>query len=235
MWKVRFLPGQVRRRRACPSSYNRRLPGHRPVSAPVAQLDRALVYETRGHRFESCRARPASPGSNRDTARLPGSLRFESCRARPDAVRTPGRRKAYAGRVAGGMTMGARASALGSADLAGTLAYQGQDESRVEATWRMPDLRRLSRVIPGARRLPPVAVSGTGQWRWPGLRPALASVRSSGRATVTDSGSASPATAVVQFAAHEGLLSVQADVTAPGATSLRARAAGRPVWPRQIS
>src|SRR6188472_395470 len=28
-----------------------------PVSAPVAQLDRALVYETRGHRFESCRAR----------------------------------------------------------------------------------------------------------------------------------------------------------------------------------
>ena len=25
--------------------------------APVAQLDRALVYETKGHRFESCQAR----------------------------------------------------------------------------------------------------------------------------------------------------------------------------------
>ena len=32
-------------------------PGGAPPSAPVAQLDRASVYETEGHRFESCRAR----------------------------------------------------------------------------------------------------------------------------------------------------------------------------------
>jgi hypothetical protein len=32
--------------------------GFGPAPAPVAQLDRARVYETRGHRFESCRARP---------------------------------------------------------------------------------------------------------------------------------------------------------------------------------
>src|SRR4051794_3897164 len=64
--------------------------GCAPDPAPVAQLDRALVYETRGHRFESCRARPDPPGFEPvtplartcDTARLPGSLRFESCRAR---------------------------------------------------------------------------------------------------------------------------------------------------------
>ena len=27
------------------------------INAPVAQLDRVLVSETKGHRFESCRAR----------------------------------------------------------------------------------------------------------------------------------------------------------------------------------
>jgi hypothetical protein len=57
-------------------------------TAPVAQLDRALVYETRGHRFESCRARPGlSRVRTCDIARLPGSLRFESCRARPGLSR----------------------------------------------------------------------------------------------------------------------------------------------------
>jgi hypothetical protein len=35
------------------ASKNPALPGQ----APVAQLDRASVYETEGHRFESCRAR----------------------------------------------------------------------------------------------------------------------------------------------------------------------------------
>ena len=34
--------------------------------APVAQLDRALVYETKGHRFESCRARHLKSTSYRD-------------------------------------------------------------------------------------------------------------------------------------------------------------------------
>ena len=31
------------------------------AGALVAQLDRALVYETKGHRFESCRARHSFP------------------------------------------------------------------------------------------------------------------------------------------------------------------------------
>jgi hypothetical protein len=35
----------------------KRLPALECAHAPVAQLDRASVYETEGHRFESCRAR----------------------------------------------------------------------------------------------------------------------------------------------------------------------------------
>src|SRR5947208_1780378 len=34
-----------------------------PPHAPVAQLDRASVYETEGHRFESCRARFRTRGA----------------------------------------------------------------------------------------------------------------------------------------------------------------------------
>ncbi len=40
-----------------------------PRPAPVAQLDRASVYETEGHRFESCRARSS------DRAVLPANIR----------------------------------------------------------------------------------------------------------------------------------------------------------------
>ncbi len=32
------------------------------IYAPVAQLDRVLVSETKGHRFESCRARQNQEG-----------------------------------------------------------------------------------------------------------------------------------------------------------------------------
>src|SRR5207302_2458877 len=42
--------------------------------APVAQLDRASVYGTEGHRFESCRARSAVP-PNRRAARKEGRCR----------------------------------------------------------------------------------------------------------------------------------------------------------------
>jgi hypothetical protein len=61
--------------------------------APVAQLDRASVYETEGHRFESCRARSSGPleiSALQAASRAPGAAaavyeteghRFESCPA----------------------------------------------------------------------------------------------------------------------------------------------------------
>ncbi len=61
-----------------------RIPGSGPPSpAPVAQLDRASVYETEGHRFESCRAR--SPKA------VDSAQRCEVLRRRrdlPDSVET---------------------------------------------------------------------------------------------------------------------------------------------------
>src|SRR3954470_2387667 len=49
--------------RSLPSATRRRADGRyaRSRLAPVAQLDRASVYGTEGHRFESCRARSKSP------------------------------------------------------------------------------------------------------------------------------------------------------------------------------
>ena len=38
------------------------------IYAPVAQLDRVLVSETKGHRFESCRARHSLPKEGTDVA-----------------------------------------------------------------------------------------------------------------------------------------------------------------------
>ena len=62
------------RREACPSHCRRRpaWPMVRPCGpprAPVAQLDRALPSEGRGHRFESCRVRHSFSLSRRDARR----------------------------------------------------------------------------------------------------------------------------------------------------------------------
>src|SRR4051794_39346004 len=43
-----------------------------PALAPVAQLDRASVYGTEGHRFESCRARCEAP-ANAGVSCFPGA------------------------------------------------------------------------------------------------------------------------------------------------------------------
>ena len=54
------------------------------AGALVAQLDRALVYETKGHRFESCRARHSLPFGNKDLAHFPSLhnilIRLACCR-----------------------------------------------------------------------------------------------------------------------------------------------------------
>src|SRR3954462_13052912 len=62
--------------------------------APVAQLDRASVYGTEGHRFESCRARRGSPA----TAGLLGFLEpnFANSRARNRTRYAAGNRTRWA-------------------------------------------------------------------------------------------------------------------------------------------
>ena len=42
------------------------------INAPVAQLDRVLVSETKGHRFESCRARHSLLKEGTDVAEVFG-------------------------------------------------------------------------------------------------------------------------------------------------------------------
>src|SRR5215218_3718118 len=54
--------------------------------APVAQLDRASVYGTEGHRFESCRARLESP-ANVGPFRLPTRSTARRTPAVPRAIR----------------------------------------------------------------------------------------------------------------------------------------------------
>src|SRR3954464_11489543 len=70
--------------RSLPSATRRRADGRyaRSRLAPVAQLDRASVYGTEGHRFESCRARrtetqrgPAGRRLNSRVAAVPFTLR----------------------------------------------------------------------------------------------------------------------------------------------------------------
>src|SRR6266487_553780 len=66
--------------------------GKMPVRAPVAQLDRVLVSEAKGHRFDSCRARHHAATSDPRRANLTknfpsGSVRAPAAARRPDAHR----------------------------------------------------------------------------------------------------------------------------------------------------
>jgi hypothetical protein len=53
-----------------------------PADAPVAQLDRVLPSEGKGHRFESCRARHFDPPARRGT-RLPATIARHARGPRP--------------------------------------------------------------------------------------------------------------------------------------------------------
>ncbi len=102
-------PRPVRRARLCPRNRRPRLTGALPIrfrsatslprsrSAPVAQLDRALPSEGRGHRFESCRVhqppKPQPPPHIRSTGAraraVPNSPRSSSAPAARRNVNPP--------------------------------------------------------------------------------------------------------------------------------------------------
>ena len=65
----------------------------RSIPAPVAQLDRVLASEAKGHRFESCRARQSLDNGVLRGSEDPSGRRHGRPRQRHGRGRVPGRRK----------------------------------------------------------------------------------------------------------------------------------------------